>query len=102
MCDIGSDSVTLVNDSTRVTIFGDSDSIRVTLRKMVIRLDSSHVFHRMTRLETQSMTRDSSQSHFHKISEFLIDKPTSCALKEMSIFYFSDNQDWRKFSVLPV
>jgi len=39
------------------------------LKKMVTRLDSSHVFHRMTRLESQSMTRDSSQSHFCKISE---------------------------------
>ena len=52
-----SDSVTRVNDSTRVTIFGDSDSTRVTLRKMVTRLKSSHVFHRMTRLESQSITR---------------------------------------------
>ena len=53
-------------------------------------------FHRMTRLESQSVTRDSSQSHFYNVSEFLIDKPTSCALKEMSIFCFSDDQDWRK------
>jgi len=36
----GSDSVTRVNDSTRVTIFGDPDSTRVTLRKMVTRLES--------------------------------------------------------------
>ena len=99
---LGSDSVTRVNDSTRVTIFGDSDSTLVTFRKMVTRLDSSHVFHRMTRLELQSMTREWSQSHFYKISEFLIDKPTSCALKEKSILCFSDDQDWRKFSVLPV
>jgi len=28
------------------------------LRKMVTRLDASHVFHRMTRLESQSVTRD--------------------------------------------
>jgi len=35
-----SDSVTRVNDSTRVKIFGDSDSTRVTLRKMVTRLQS--------------------------------------------------------------
>jgi len=65
-------------------------------------MDSSHVFHRMTRLESQLMTRDSSQSHFYKISEFLIDKPTLCELKDMSIFCFSDDQAWRKFSVLPV
>ena len=51
------DSVTRVIDSTRVMIFGDSDSTRVRLRKMV------------TRIESQSMTRDSSQSHFCKISE---------------------------------
>jgi len=39
-----SDSVTRVNDSTRVTIFGDSDSTCVTLSKMVNRLESSLVF----------------------------------------------------------
>jgi len=33
-----SDSVTRVNDSTRVTIFGDSNSTRVTLKKIVTRL----------------------------------------------------------------
>jgi len=42
---------------TRVTIFGDSYSIRVTFKKMVTRLYLSHVFHRMTRLKSQSMTR---------------------------------------------
>jgi len=35
-----SDSVTRVNDSTRVMICGDSDSTRVTLRKMLTRLES--------------------------------------------------------------
>jgi len=60
------DSVTRVNDSTRLeSRFSQNDS---------------------TRFESQLMTRDSCQSHFYKISEFLIDKPTSCALKEMSIF----------------
>jgi len=48
------------------------------------------------------MTRDSSQSHFYKISEFLVDKPSSFAHKEMSICCISDDQDWRKYSVLPV
>jgi len=45
--------------ATRVTIFGDSDSNRVTLRKMVTLLDPSHVFNRMSWLdsESQSMTR---------------------------------------------
>jgi len=61
---ICSDRVTRDNDSTRLVICGDSDSTRLTLRKMVTRLDCSHVFHKMTRLESQSMTRDSSQSHF--------------------------------------
>jgi len=28
-----------------------------------------------------------------------MDKPSSFARKEMSILYFSDDQDWRKFSV---
>jgi len=32
------------------------------------------------------MTRDSTQSHFYKISEFLMDKTTSFAHKEMSNF----------------
>jgi len=31
-----------------------------------------------------------------------MDKPTSFAHKEMSTFCFSDDQDWRKFSVLRV
>jgi len=31
-----------------------------------------------------------------------MDKPSSFAHKEMSIFCFSDDQDWRKLSVLPV
>jgi len=86
-----SDCVTRINHSTRVTIFHDSDATRVTLRKMVTRLGSTHVFHGMTRLESQSMTRDSSQSHFYKISEFLMDKPSSFAYKEMRIFCFSDD-----------
>jgi len=32
------------------------------------------------------MTRDSSQSHFYKIAEFLMDTPSSFAHKEMRIF----------------
>jgi len=66
------DNVTRVNDATRVTIFGDSDLTRVTLRKMV------------TRIEPQSMTRV--RVIFTKSLEFLMDKPTSFAHKEMSIF----------------
>jgi len=60
-----------------------------------------------TRIESQSMTQDSSQSHFYKISEPLMGKPSSFSHKEMIIFCFSDDrdpilQDWPKFSVLPV
>jgi len=61
------------------------------------RLDSSHVFHRMTRLESQSITRDSSQSHFYKSSEFPMCKPCLFAHKEISIFCFRDGQDWWNF-----
>ena len=52
-----SDSVTRVNDSTRVTFFGDSASTRVMLRKMLTRLASRFSQHDSTRLESQSMTR---------------------------------------------
>jgi len=48
------------------------------------------------------MTRDASQNHLYKISEPRMDKSSSLAHKEMSIFCFSDDQDWRKFSVLTV
>jgi len=60
-------------DSIRVTIFGESDSTGVTVND--------------SKLESES---------FLQTSEFQIDKPTSCALKEMSIFCFSDDQDWPK------
>jgi len=49
----------------------------------------------VTRLESQSM----SQSPFYEISEFLMDNSRSFAHKEISIFCFSDDQSWRKFSV---
>ena len=62
---VGSDSVTRVNDSTRVTIFGDSDSTRVTLRKIVTRLesrfsqnDSTRVTINESRLETESFLQN--------------------------------------------
>jgi len=45
-----SDSVTRVNDSNRVTIFGDSDSTRVTLKKMVTRLESRFSQNESTRV----------------------------------------------------
>jgi len=73
-------SQSLLFGSDSVSRFNDSDLTRVTLRKMVI--------------------RDSSQSHFYKISEFLMDKPSSLAHKKMRIFCFSDDQDWGKFYVL--
>ena len=46
-----SDSMIRVNSSTRVIIFGHSVSNRVTLRKTGTRLDSNHVFRKMTRLD---------------------------------------------------
>jgi len=48
------------------------------------------------------MTRDSSQNHFYKIFEFLIDKSSSFAHKNMSIFYFNDDQAWGIISVLTI
>jgi len=85
-----SDSMTRINDSTRVTIFGDPDSTQITLRKIVTRLESGFSQNNSTRvtfftqwLESQSMTRDSSQYYVYKISEFLMDKPSSFAHKEM-------------------
>jgi len=89
---ITSDSV------TRVTIYGDSDSTRVTLRKMVTQLKSRFSQNDSTRVTVV----DSSQSHFCNIFEILMNKSSSFAHKEMNILYFSDDQDWRKFSVLPV
>jgi len=83
----GNYSVTRVNYSTRATIFGDSDSTRVTLRKMVNGLESRFSQNGSTRYESQSMTWDSSQSHFYKIFEPLMNKPSSFAHKEMSIFF---------------
>jgi len=85
---------------TRVTIFRASDSNRVTLKKMVTRLESRFSQNDSTRLESQSVTRDSSQSHFCKTSEPLIDKPSLFAYKEMTIFWCSNDQNWCKFSVL--
>ena len=79
-----SDNVTRVDNPTRVTIFGDSDSTRVTLTTMVTRLESSHVLSRMTRVESQSVTRDSSQSNFYKVSESLMDKPSLFERNEVS------------------
>jgi len=45
-----------------------------------------------TQPESQSITRNSSQSCFYKISEFLMDEPSSFAQKEMIIFCFSGDQ----------
>jgi len=61
-----SDSVTRVNYSTRVTIFGNSDSTRVTF--FTEWLDS----------------REASQSHFCKTLKRLSGKQSRFALKEMS------------------
>jgi len=50
------------------------------------RLESRFSQHDSTRLHSQSVTRDSSQSHFYKITEPLVDKPSSFAHKKLSIF----------------
>jgi len=55
---------------------------RVMLRKMVTRLESRFSQNDSTRVTTN----DSSLNYFYKISEFLMDKPTSFACNEMSIF----------------
>jgi len=46
----GSDSESWANDSTRVTILGDSDSTRVRLKKMTTRLESRFSQHDSTRI----------------------------------------------------
>ena len=84
----GSDSVTRVNYSTRVTIFGDFDSTRVTLRKMVTRLDSSHVFHKMTRLESQSIKLFETRVRviFAKSQSLWLTNPVCLHTKKWSFF----------------
>ena len=77
------------------------------------RVDSSHDFWWLwfhsshiekdgysTRHEPIFSQNDSSQSHFCKISEPLINKPSLFACKEMIIFWPSNDQNWWKFSVL--
>ena len=83
--------MTWVNDSTRVTIFGDSDSTGVMLKKMVTWLESRFSHNNSTRVTVND------SSHFYKISECLMDKPSSFAHKEMRNFCFSDDQDWGNF-----
>jgi len=62
---------------------------------MVTRLES-----RFSQNDSPRVTvNDSRQSHFYNISEFLMDKPSSFARNEMSISCFSDDQNWRNFSV---
>jgi len=60
------------------------DSTRVTLRKMVTRLDSSHVFDRMTRLESQSITRVS--VIFAKFQSLWSTNPVCLHTKKWSFF----------------
>ena len=63
-----SDSVTRVNDMTRVTIFGDLDSTPVTLRTMVTRLQSHFSQNDSTRVTINDARLESE-------SEPLMDKP---------------------------
>ena len=59
---------------TRVTIFGDSDSTRITLRKMV------------TRLESQSMTRDRVRVIFAKSLSSWWTNPVGLHTKKWAFF----------------
>jgi len=77
---LASDGVTRVNDSTRVT-----------LRKMLAGLDWSHVFHKMTRVRVI----------FTKSLSSWWTNPVRLHTKNWAFFCFSDDQVWRKFSVLP-
>jgi len=90
-----SDSVTRVNDSARL-----DSRLLVTRTRLESCWEKWWFYSTRVRFFTEWL--DSSQSHFYKISEFLIDKPSSFTHKEISIFCFGDDQDWRKFSVLPV
>jgi len=97
---LSSDSLTRVNHSNQLESRFLVTRIRHESRWERWWLDSSHAFHRMTRLESQSMTRDSSQSYFCKIFEPLMDK--RCFRTKKWAFCFGDDQDWRKFSILTV
>jgi len=84
------ESMTLL-DLNKVTIFGDSDWTRVTLRKMVTRLDTSHIFHGMTRLKSGSFLqnlRDSDQQ-----TQFV-------CIERNDQFLVHNDQNWCKFSIL--
>jgi len=73
------DSVARVNDSTRVTNF--SNRTRASNVEKRWWFDSSYVFCRVARLESQIMTRV--RVIFYKISKQLVDKLSSFAHKEM-------------------
>jgi len=97
---VSSDSVTRVNDWIRVTILGDLDSTLVRLRKMVTWLESRFSQNDSTRV-TINNSRLESESFLQNL--WVPDgQPSSFTHKEMSIFCCSDDQDWRKFYVLPV
>jgi len=85
---------------TRVTIFGDSDSTRVTLRKMVTRLESRFLQNDSTRV-TVNDSRLESESFLQNLGVPVGQTQFICTQRNEH-FCFSDNQDWRKFSVLPV
>jgi len=83
------DRVTIFGYSTRATLRNDGGSTLVESR--FLPNDSTPV-----------TINYSSQTHFHKISKHLTDKPSSFAQKELRFLCFSDDQYWRKFSVLTV
>jgi len=72
--------ITWLESTTRITIFRDSDSTRVTLRKIVTRFESESHFSQND--STWVTINDSSQSHFYTTSEFLMDKPSRLHTKK--------------------
>jgi len=85
---------------TRVTVFGDSDSTRVTLRKMVTRLESRFSQNDSTRVTVNKSTLES-ESFLQNL--WVLDWQTQFVCTQRNEhFCFSDDQNWRKFSVLPV
>jgi len=65
---------------------------------VVCRQKSHFLIHSQMKVEL-IVARDWSQSHVYKIFKLLMDKPSLFVQKEMSLFCFSGDQDWRKLSV---
>jgi len=73
---------------------------RLELREKRWRLDSSHV--KNSNRITISTLRLESESFLQNLCEPMMGKASSFAYKEISIFCFSDVQNWWKFPLLTV